>query len=85
MTLKMLSVFQFVKLATNFILPKLKILNKELQDINQMPKSRIAVLAGCAQNKPSHVFKYFQSITKHILRYENIQKSDQYNQLTQLN
>ena len=49
---------------------KLKILNKELQNINLMSKTHLTTLAGYAQknleivNKLNHIFKYFYSNTK---------------------
>ena len=81
-TVKMLFIFLLIKLATIFILDKLTILDKELQNRNQMSKTRITALAGYAQNilegatKPSHIFKYFHSIMKQILRSVNIKKKD---------
>ena len=61
---------------------KLKILNKELQNINYMSRTCITELPGYAQNiletktKPSHIFKYFHSVMKQIQSLENIKKRD---------
>ena len=65
---------KFEKVGTIFVLDKLNILNKELENTNLMPKALIEVLARCAQNileivtKQNHIFKHFHSITKQMLR-----------------
>ena len=80
--IKMLFIFQFAELAAVFILDKLKILNKELWNINKMSKTCITALAGHAKNiletttKPSHFLKYFHSIVKQILPLVAIKKND---------
>ena len=80
-TVIMLFVFYIVKLATTFILDKLKNLNKELQK-NSDVKARITAHAGYGQNNletatnPIHIFKYFHFIMKQILHFENIKRND---------
>ena len=81
-TVKILFILYFVKTVTIFILDKLKISNKELQNINQMSQNCITALAGYARNiletatKLSHIFKYFHSIMKQIPSLENIRKNE---------
>ena len=66
---------------TIYILDKPKTSNKELQNIDQMEKTRITALAGYVQNtfetvtKLNHIFKYSHSIMKQIQCLENIKRT----------
>ena len=68
---------------TILLLDKLKTSNKELQKINQMQKTCITAIAGCAWNiletvtKLNHIFKHSHSIMKQIQGLENIKKNDE--------
>ena len=61
-------------LQTIFILNKLNILNKKLQNINLISKTCIKALAGYAQvtlktaTKLNYIIKYSHYITKQMLR-----------------
>ena len=64
-TVKMLFIFGFVKFAAIFILDKLKIFSKELQNINQISKTYVTAFAGYVQNileiatTPNRILKTF--------------------------
>ena len=81
-TVKILFIILFVKPATILILNKLKISNKELQNIKQVSKTCITALTKYAQNildtanKLTHIFKYFHSIMKQTMLLENIKKNN---------